>query len=473
MKNVMKRIYDFTVSDNFIWLSAIIVLIGWTTKAWAAMLCVLAVLCALPLYFGGSNRTLLTFFFQFTFIISSGRHALNEYWWLLFLLIPLLSGVVFQTVRYRKEIDWSVLKLKKFKGHNFFFLLFALPFALGGIGRKHEKPVVVLLAFALILLIALVYSYFMASNYRKEDKNTLPTYVLKNLLAVGLLISAQMLIFYASLGSIDAIVNAIRLKTHELGWGGPNNVGAMYTFTIPAAFYYCVKKGKATPLCVILAMMEFAMLLSTGSRGSIFVVLFALPAIVLYTMAVSPNKKAFGVTICVSICVVLAFALWQSERIVTALADRFALGFSSNGRFEFEYPAGWEAFKSRPLFGCGWDYMMGAKITDGYTPLWFHSSPLQVAAMMGVFGLIIYGIWTFQRYRSFYLLRNDKRMVYLCLSMLLFEGYGLVDTAFFAPTFFIMMIIIVFACEVNLPDDSGFALPRKWFYRKPVEPRDE
>ncbi|MBQ7653228.1 MAG: O-antigen ligase family protein [Clostridia bacterium] len=469
----MKKIYDFSVSENFIWLATLIVFVGWATKAWAAMLCVLALLCALPLYFGDSNKTLLTFFFQFTFIISSGRHALNDYWWLLFLLLPLLVGVVFQTIRYRKKMAWKILSLKNIKGQNFFLLLFSVPFAIGGITRQHEKPVVVILAFAIILLIGAVYSFFMASNYGREDKKELPTYVLKNLIAVGVLISAQMLFFYASCGSMDAIIEAIRLKTHELGWGGPNNVGAMYTFTIPAAFYYCVKKGRWTPLFAILSMAEFAILLSTGSRGSIFVVLLALPAILLYTMAVTPNKKAFGITICVVIFIGLAVALWQSDKIFKALGDRFAMGLSSNGRLEFEYPAGWAAFKSHPIFGCGWDYMMGTKINDGYTPLWFHCSPLQVAAMMGVFGFIIYALWTFQRYRAFYLLRADKRVVYLAASMLLFEGYGLVDVAFFAPTFFIMMIIIVFSCEVNLPVDAGFAIPRKWFVKKPIEPADE
>jgi len=95
--------------------------------------------------------------------------------------------------------------------------------------------------------------------------------------------------------------------------------------------------------------------------------------------------------------------------------------------------------------------------------LWFHSTLLQVIAMMGVLGLLFHGIWTFQRYRTFFLMRKDPRVQFLFVSTLLFEGYCMVDTGFFSPSFFIMMLIIQFSVDIILPDEEGFALPRSWF----------
>ena len=472
-KLFVEKVNTFVKSDWYIVLSATVVFVGWVSGQWAVFLCVLAALCALPLFVTDNNRSFLSFFLQFTFIISHERHALNSYWWLLFLLIPILGGGVFQAIRYRKSYRWDMLSLRKVKGQHFFLLLFAIPFIFGGVTRAHEKPIVILFAFLIILLIGAAYTYFMAGNYGREDKKDLPAFVLKNLVAVGVIISLQMLVYYLRLGAMDAILDAIKNKHHALGWGGPNNIGTIYTLTIPATFYFCTRKSRFTPLYALLAMIQYALLLSTGSRGSIFVVTFALPAIVLYIMAVTPQKRAFGISLCAIIAVGLLGLLLVADKIVPALADRLSMGFSSNGRLEFEYPAAIEAFKTYPLFGAGWDYMMGTKINDGYTPLWFHSSLLQVMAMMGCFGLLFYGIWFFQRYRTFYLMRHDKRVLFLGVSTLLFEAYCMVDTGFFSPSFLIMMLVMQLAVEVNLPDDKGFAIPRRWLPEKALEPADE
>jgi len=476
MKEGFKKALDvwnkFSASDYFIFAVSALILIGWASGLWAYFLCVVAFFCILPLFTGSSNKSLITFLMQFTFIISHQRHNLNAYWWLLFLIVPLVGGVVFQTLRYRKDFAWRLLKPKNFKGQNFFLLLFSVPFLLGGITIRHTKPIVVLLAFCLILLIGLVYTYFLISNYDRQDKKAFPTYMLKNLLAIGLIVSLQMIIFYAKIGSADGIIQTIKLKTHELGWGGPNNIGLIFAFVIPATFYYCVK-SKWNPLFVVFGAIEFVLLVSTGSRGATFVVLFALPVLILYVMAVTPYKKSFGITLCLTFFVGAFLLILKADTIVNMLADRLSLGFSGNGRLEFEYPAAWEAFKTYPIFGGGWDYMMGTIIKDGYTPLWFHSSVLQVMAMMGLFGLIIFGIWCFHRYRNFYLLRQDKRVVFLALSTVLFGAYGLIDTGFFSPTFFIMMLALELSVELNLPEDQGRAFPKKWFKEKIFVPDDE
>ena len=463
---VIDKVKKFFTGDLLIVASAAVVFIGWVTELWAIFLCLLALLCTVPLFFTDSNRSLLVFFTQFTFVISRNRHDLASYWWLLLLLIPLFGGMIFQTVRYRKSYRWDLLRISKMKGQHFFLLLLVIPFAFGGVARSADTPVARVLAFFIVVLVGVAYTYFMVSNYGREDRKDLPTFVLKNLVAIGAIISLQMIVFYLRLGSVDAIIHAIAEKTHNVGWGGPNNIGTIYTLTIPATFYFCINGRKLTPVFVVAAMAEFGLLVSTGSRGSIFVVLLALPVMILYVMAVTPHKRAFGVSLC-AVFVVIAVALaLTAEKIVPALADRFAMGVDSNGRMEFEYPAAWEAFRNHPIFGVGWDYMLGDKGRNSYTPMWFHSTILQVGSVMGVVGLLFHGVWTFQRYRTFYLGRKDDRILFLLAATLTFEGYCLVDTGFFSPSFFVIMIIMQFAAEIVLPDDEGYALPRKLFMPK-------
>ena len=463
---VFEKIKSFLTGDLFIVAAAALVFIGWVSGLWVIFLCLLTLLCTAPLLFTDSNRSLLVFFLQFTFIISHDSHDLASYWWLLFLLIPLFGGMIFQTIRYRKALRWDALRISKIKGQHFFLLLMLIPFALGGIARGHDKPLVAFFAFLIVVLVCVAYTYFFISNVGREDRHELPSFVLKNLVAVGAVISLQMIVFYLRLGSVDAIVQAIAEKSHSVGWGGPNNVGTIYTLTIPATLYFCTKDWNKTPIFVIASILEFALLVSTGSRGSIFVVTFALPAMILYIMAITKHKRAFGFSLCAVLAVAMAGIILAADKIIPALADRFAMGLNSNGRMDFEYPAAWVAFRDHPIFGVGWDYMMGARIDDGYTPMWFHSTILQVGAVMGVVGLLFHGVWTFHRYRTFYLGRKDTRIQFLFASTLLFEGYCLVDTGFFSPSFFAMMIIIQFAVEVVLPEDRGFALPRRLFLPK-------
>ncbi|MBQ9369445.1 MAG: O-antigen ligase family protein [Clostridia bacterium] len=463
---VFDKIEKFCSGDLFIVAAAAVVFIGWVTGLWVIFLCLLALLCTAPLFFTSSNRSLLVFFMQFTFIISHNSHDLASYWWLLLLLIPLFGGLIFQGVRFRKEYRWDILRPSKFKGQHFFLLLLMIPFALGGIVRGHEKPLVIFLAFLIIFMVGAAYTYYMVSNYGREDKAEMPSFVLKNLVAVGIIISLQMIVYYLKLGSVEAIVDAIAKKRHALGWGGPNNIGTIYTLAIPATLYFCTKDWNRTPLFVVAAIAEYALLVSTGSRGSILVVTVAMPAMLLYIMAVTPHKRAYGFSLCAVIFAAMVGIVLTADKIIPALADRFAMGLDSNGRMDFEYPAAWEAFRNHPIFGVGWDYMMGERVKDGYTPLWFHSTILQVGAVMGVVGLLFHGVWTFQRYRSFFLNRKDTRVQFLFVSTLLFEGYCMVDTGFFSPSFFAMMIIIQFAVEVTLEEDEGLALPRRLFEPK-------
>ncbi|UKI20889.1 MAG: hypothetical protein L6V83_04670 [Christensenella sp.] len=42
----------------------------------------------------------------------------------------------------------------------------------------------------------------------------------------------------------------------------------------------------------------------------------------------------------------------------------------------------------------------------------------------------------------------------LLCGTVLFDAYGMIDTNFFGPTFFIMLLIMTFAVEIDLPENK-------------------
>ena len=460
IKDISEKLSRFFSSDAFIVLSAGIVFFGWFFRLWVPFLCVFAALVTAALFLTDTNRPMILFLLLFTFGISESRHGLAPYWRLLFLFVPLFAGMICQAVRYRKKRP--AFKPREMGKHHFFLLLFTLPFLFGGLGRTAESPTVRFLAFLLILLAGGTYTLFIATNAGREDGHALPDHVLKGLVAVGVVISLELLVYYFRLGSKDLVLRAIADKQHELGWGGPNIIATIYMLTIPAAFYFCTKRSPWTPLFTFFAVGQYLLLLSTGSRGCIFVVTFALPALLLYVMHVAEDKRAFAFSLCGIYFAAFIILLFSADKVIPALANRLAMGLDANGRLDFEYPEAWAAFRQYPLFGVGWDY----KMEGSYIPLWYHSTVLQVSAAMGIFGLLFYALWTFFRYRDFYLARKDMRVRFLFLSALFFDAYCMIDPGFFSPSFFMMLLMVQLAVEVAAKKEGSPPHPKRGIMQK-------
>lgn len=444
--NIVNR---FVQSDYFILFSAVIILIGWCFNIWAPMLAVLALVAILPLFFAKGTKQILCVVMMFTLIISANRHRLDDYAWLLSLVVVLLAGALFNLIRFKRSL--SLLSPTKIKGFHCSVIALAIPFALGGAGSPTEKPLAILAAFALILVAGVVYSFFVVTQ-DEQDKKGMAEYVLKILFAMGVVICAQMIVYFSSFDSMHDVLNAMITKNIALGWAGPNNVAPVLSMTVPATLYFCIKKNKATPLFVIIAVLEYIFIVSTGCRGTILFTTIALPAMCLYVMAKSENKAAYGITLSVLFGIVVFLCAYYGEyvgQVVTAILNK---GLDSSGRIEMLYTEAIEAFKKYPIFGDGWDYRLGGFAHNNYTPYWFHSTALQILAMMGITGAIGFAFFYFFRYRTFLVARKNPAAVMLLCGTILFDAYGMIDTNFFGPTFFLMLLIMTFAVEINLPD---------------------
>ncbi len=443
----------FVQSDWFILLNAALIFIGWVSGGWIPVLCVVTVLNLLPLFIGRETKHLLCLLTMFTFVISANRHALNNFAPLLSLIVVLLAAIIFSLVRFKR--DWSVLHITRIKGFHLSFIALIIPFAFGGVGSPYEHPLAVLAALGIVLVMALGYTFMYVTNRTSEQKEKFPEYMLKILFAAGIVVSLELIVYFARLGGIENIKAAILSKEIHLGWAGKNNVAPIIAMCIPASLYFCINKSKfLTPLFTLIALLQYALLLTTGCRGAILFATLALPAMLFYTIVKSQNKIAFGVTVCAVFVVAIILVAYFGEFVSDVVDTIIGRGFDSAGRTDGLYPLAWETFKRWPIFGAGWDYRLGELASSNYTPYWYHSTALQIIATMGLVGAIAFIFFYFWRYRSLLVLRKNPAFVALLASLLLFDAYGMIDTNFFGPTFFLILLCISLTADVCLPENK-------------------
>lgn len=446
------QINRFIESDYFILLNALIVLIGWAFEIWMPMLCVMIILSVLPLFFFKDTQHLLSTLLMFTLIISTNRHNLSGYSWMLVLVALLFVAIAFSLIRFRR--DFRPLVPTRIKGFHCSLIALIIPFALAGAGSPTDSVYGILAALALIIVYALGYSFFVVTNQDRQDKEKLIEYVIKTLFVMGGIMCVQMIIFFANAGGVDNFINICVNKAVDIGWAGPNNVAPTLAMSIPATLYLCIRKNKATPILVAFAMLEYFFIICTGCRGAILLTTLSILPMLLYVVVKSENKLLFGGSLTVIIAIAVVLIAFYGDKVSVVITATLNKGLESLGRTDGLYPEAIEVFKRWPIFGSGWDYKLGGLTSDKYTPYFYHSTVLQIMATMGICGMIAFVFFYFFRYRTFFELRKNPAVLALLMSTLFFDGYGMVDTGFFGPTFFVMLLVITFVVEINLPENK-------------------
>lgn len=454
-ENILKAVSyadRFVQSDWFILLNAALIFIGWVSGGWIPVLCVVTLLNLIPLFISKETKHLLCLLTMFTFVISANRHALNDFAPLLSLLIVLFAAIIFSLIRFKR--DWSVLHVTRIKGFHLSVIALIIPFAFGGVGSPYEHPLAVLAALGIVILMALGYTFMYVTNRTSDQREKLPDYMLKILFSIGIVVSLELIVYFAKLGGIENIKNAILTKEIHLGWAGKNNVAPIIAMCIPASMYFCIKKSKLAPIFALIALLQYALLLTTGCRGAILFATLALPAMLFYTIVKTQNKVGFGVTVCAVFVVAIFLVAYFGEFVSDVVDTIIGRGLDSAGRTDGLYPLAWATFKRWPIFGAGWDYRLGELASSNYTPYWYHSTALQIIATMGIVGAIAFIFFYFWRYRSLLVLRKNPAFVALLASLLLFDAYGMIDTNFFGPTFFLILLCISLVADISLPEDK-------------------
>lgn len=441
----------FINSDYYIALISVLILIGWGCSVWVPMICVVFALGIFPLFICRNTKSVLIPVMLFTFIVSTGRRNIDgSYVPLLILAVVLVAGMIFNVVRFKR--DFSSLHPARIKGFHAALLALAVPFALGGVGSPYERPAVVLVALALVIGLGVVYTFLSLTTADELKKVELPEYLLKILFAAGIIVSVELIVYFARLKNFDAIFDAMLSKEINLGWGGANNVAPILSMTIPATFYFCIRKNCFTPVFAAVALIEYALVFTTGCRGVILFVTVAMPAFLMYVAIKSENKVSFCLSVWGIFLIFLILVAFHGAKVAALLTEILQKELKSSGR-DILYREGIDAFKKWPVFGAGWDFRHGERTQDMFTPYWYHSTAVQILANMGVCGAIFFAIFYYWRYRTHIAKWRDPACLALFAGVLLFDLYGMIDTNFFGPTFFIMLMIMTMVVELNVGEN--------------------
>ncbi len=441
VEKIRRGTEEFFNSTIFIWFVAAITLVFWWTKQEFAGLVVIITLIALVLFVCRDASPVMTcfifvfFVFSDMFISFDGREL-----WLLFILLP-IAGFIYNIIRYRAQ-NFAI------KGFSLAFLLALVPWLMQGVTRGGRNPKEV--AICLAIGVAFVAVYFGISVCARRTDGRCE-YIAKVLLALGVLISVQILIFY--LGNKDYKFSNDYIM---LGWGTRNPVAAILALTMPSSFYFATKKGKLNFLFIALGCAEFLLVLLLKSRGVTLVSTVGILAMFIYTPIKAANRKGAIILEAVFVAAAIGMTIFAFDKVERLFSRFITSGLDGLGRLDL-FKEGLRVFKRFPIFGAGFDFKTDVyyyHVPDSLGPVYYHDTFIQILACFGIFGLLAYAYLYFWRYRIA-LTKMTAVKFALLVGMLVLEGYSLVDTVYFQPMAYCIMMFISLCMEKDLAKEEA------------------
>lgn len=442
----------FFHSNIYILLMAGLTLCGWVFNTQYVLLFMIFATSVMFL----TCKNITPFFTLHWFYLISyrdGQFGLNFTGWRIIFPILLVLSFIANIIRFKPDFK-GALSPKSIKGATLSMFFLIIPMSLGGIFVAERHVFLVIEVAVLFTCFALAYAYYMAMSRKSiTDKEAVLKYIIKLMFSVGIICSLEIIISVLEAGNWEAMKAILENKSIYLGWGGANHVGALLGLCIPASFYYILKSKKLGFVFLILAFIEYCIIIITQSRGAILFTTIALPLLFIYVIVKSSKKISIGVTAGVLIAATLAAMFVFRGTLMEVINKLLDKGFDDSGRFNL-YEEAWGLFKEYPIFGGGWDYKAP---TDewGFSPIAFHSMLLQILACSGLVGILCYSYYYWARYSTFFKRRTPETWIILA-GMLILEGYGMIDPiSFFPMTFFIMLLTMSLAAEQAMPEDIG------------------
>lgn len=450
----------------YVLLTAITV-IGWALDWTVPALVVLLLLFSLVLLVSRDTTPAIAVFLSiyFTFSPSYTTFAGNE--WMIALLVIPVAAVIAHLCLYRPKL--------RVRGFGFAMMIVTIPWVLQGLGRRiadsiaagsdaiHLPLSVVWVGYVITAGLGILYFlfYLFLDSTAFGEKGQLAETMCRTMVYTAVVITLQTVIqvggfLHAGKSVADIFVG----KMIDLGWGCQNNIAAYFSITLPITAYFAIKCQKTGWLYLLFALVQYAIILLTFSRGPMIFVTFALPFILLYVFVKSNNRQRIGHTVVLVVFMIgaAAFAYFKRNELLAILSRVVDKGLSDSGRFNI-YAGAWLTFKRNPLFGGGMDvyyYTDAIKETMGGFPAswagqpylrsgivyWFHSTLCQIIANFGVVGIIAYLYQYLYRYTLMLRAPHNARRVATLAAMLLFEAYGLIDTCFFSPMMYLIIMLL-------------------------------
>ncbi len=427
LQKITNYVSSFIYSNWFFALLVAVIVLSWRFQLPELAFAYVTVTIVLALCFLDDVSPLISCFLVITFIFPVGV-KITDYLHLIAFLIPIIGALVYHIIFFRP---------KKFVLGKLFYPQIAISLALvfGGLGSSllpsqyaHGLGQILQLGFLLLFL------YLFMTNYMSIRKGEQTEYFAKMLIATGLVLTLEMLIF---MFCNDKPFLEIKHDEIDLGAISSNGAATVIMLAIPFSFYMMVKHPQKSIFYAILTVLQYFALFITYSRGAILFAVITSPMNIIYTFAVSKNKKH----IALSYGIIFAFAALVYFCLMDKINDLILGLFNvrgwgsleeiSSGRMSI-FKEAWQCFADFPAFGVGIGYV-GINYTPGNSGVfWFHSTFFQVIACTGVFGLLLYLYSYFGRFKIIFTnIKNSPFNAFVLFAFIGFEGYSLINNGTF------------------------------------------
>lgn len=341
-------------------------------------------------------------------------------------------------------------------------LLIAVAFLCNGLFSREYTVKNLLYAFELIIaLIAIFILFYQTIDWKKEYVNYL-MHIFIVLVGVLILQFIFTLFLKERFGQFigfamkPGIVNwGIKKYDCYFGWGSANSFAGVLTMLLPAFYYFAYTKKYGYWFYTASFIVILAIVLSQGRASILISSLFALTAMVFFSIKKTPYRKFYWIfhallIVCAGLIVIFLF-----DKIKVILEEIFHRGTSLSGRLGI-WIGGLKNFWHYPIFGSGFyaplditdSSIIYDKATTGLTPYFYHNIFIEIIARFGLIGIVAFGIHFYELARQLVKTKNVQNTTFFCiLLMILLCSLG--DIFFFNLYFTFFYAIILLAWTKN------------------------
>lgn len=373
----------------------------------------------------------------FTIFTASDNNILNEdkTWPTLIVLAILIVGAFISHI-----ISYPI----KFKQYKLTYPLIGVSIALfmGGIGYLNSSQYLNGIIFILSLGPCMLLLYYLIMAYSRPPKEiNYKKYICYIMMMIGIIVMAQMITHLLRLDI--SFIESLRNDAIILGWGNRNGIASLYLITAPCCFYLAFNNKKFCWLFYAIGLIFYFGIVVTFSRAGMLAAAIMLPALLIYSFFKGANRSQLLITICTFAIVIAAFILIRMDFVLDLIEHISDLTMTSSGRWKL-YDEALICFLINPMFGVGMGYMGNNLILADFCIYWFHCTPLQVIASMGIIGVVAYAYYYFMRGKIMF--NNLKRFnILLSFGIISFEIQSFLDAGTFLPFPYVFIIIVMTA----------------------------
>jgi len=342
------------------------------------------------------------------------------------------------------------------------FLALGITYILGGLFSPQYNLKTAVFGTAQILTISFTYFCFYYSvDWKKVKKSYFP--VLFTM--IGFLMTIEVLVMLIEGGFFDTSGEFYR-KNLFTGWGTYNNVAAICVLTIPAPFYFVIKRRHGWIYCSI-ALLFLATTIFTQSRNGMLAGTIVYVCCCLYALITVKKlqKKDLAKTYATIILSLILILIVFKNDINDMFFSVYEIGTNNNGRLDI-YAAGLQKFKEYPILGNGFyacdSFRWGNNEIGSFLPARYHNTYVQIATSCGTLGIFAYLFHRLQMLKLFTKSDDIENKLIAC-SILGFTILCIFDCHFhnFGPGFLYSALLILAEKVYNSPRVSAKKRPVK------------